>query len=421
MYSYIYYYLFTHFIFYKIIFLYFFSQIGYKNMGRVKKIIVQKHLTDSSAKQLEGQWIDPSYIKYPLIQTNIDVYYLQENPDGSHQEKLLLKFRKNAISQELCQLGWKSYKDLAKASRGRGASAGPISTDSVYWKKRNLVKTKKWATGYLNPTGNELKNTYDPMDLTELQTIANDFNITISDNKEELLMKLISQQGGVSKMKVNNQVASNPIGFYEAGKNFADLPCRLTHFTRTNFDKYNQGLPFIQKINKLYKRLTPEAHQKQYERANQKSHLTIPKTSFSTITINRNFRTALHCDAGDYKEGFGNLCVLEQGKYHGGYTVFPQFGVAVDVRHGDFLAMDVHQWHSNTEIYETQEDKDYNQTITSDFHDNPEVGTAGLYKKYTRISFVCYLREKILQCPDKDKIDPQFLTKSGHNKIISSV
>ena len=26
-----------------------------------------------------------------------------------------------------------------------------------------------------------------------------------------------------------------------------------------------------------------------------------------------------------------------------------QYGVAVDVRNGDFLAMDVHQWHCNTE------------------------------------------------------------------------
>ena len=79
--------------------------------------------------------------------------------------------------------------------------------------------------------------------------------------------------------------------------------------------------------------------------------------------------------------------------------------------------MDVHQWHSNTPIYETEEDKQYNETIDSDFKDNPKVGTAGLYQKYTRISFVCYLREKIAQCPNVEEIDPRFLTKSGHSKI----
>ena len=338
-------------------------------MPRPQKIVVKKHITDKETSELEGKWIDNSYIKYPVIDYNCDVYYEQE--DGS--KKLLLKYRKNSFSNSLIRNGWNSYKDLAKPSRGRGASAGPINTDSVYWKKRKLVGTKKWSTGYLKPDGN------------------------------------------VSKMKVNNQVASNPIGFYESSKNFCNLPCRLTHFTRTNYNKFNEGLPFIQQINNMFKKLIPDAYEKQYERANMKPHLKIDGTAFSTITINRNFRTALHRDAGDFKGGFGNLTVIERGKYHGGYTVFPQFGVAVDVRSGDFLAMDVHQWHANTDIYETKEDKKYNDKINFVFKDNPEVGTVGLDKKYTRLTFVCYLREKILNCPDD--IHPAFLKESGHNKI----
>ena len=55
-------------------------------------------------------------------------------------------------------------------------------------------------------------------------------------------------------------------------------------------------------------------------------------------------------------------------------------------------------------------------TILLAFNDNPEVGTVGLDQKYTRLTFVCYLREKIAECPDK--IDPQFLKESGHAKII---
>ena len=60
------------------------------------------------------------------------------------------------------------------------------------------------------------------------------------------------------------------------------------------------------------------------------------------------FQTALHRDAGDFKGGFGNLSVIERGKYHGGYTVFPQFGIGINLRNNDFVAMDVHQWHANT-------------------------------------------------------------------------
>jgi hypothetical protein len=318
---------------------------------KFNQLFVNKIYSDDDVKNLEGTWIDESYIKHPIIDTDTDVYY---NDNGVY--KLLLKFRKNVISDDMIDIGWNSYKNLAKPSRGRGASAGPINSSGQYWSKRTLLNTKKWSTGYLKPDGNP------------------------------------------SKMRVNNQVLSNPIGYFESSKNFSDLPCRLTHFTKTNYDDYIQGLPFIQHIDKLFQKLIPSAHEKQLNRANLKNKFKIPDTSFSTVTINRNFRTALHRDAGDFKEGFGNLTVIERGKYHGGYTVFPQFGVAIDLRNNDFVAMDVHQWHSNTQIYETESDKIYNNTLKSDFKDNPDVGTEGIYTNYTRLSFVCYLRESIINC-----------------------
>ena len=382
-------------------------------MPRPRVLVVEKLYSDDEIKLKEGQWFEESDIKYPIVSSNTDVYRL----DDEGNRHLLLKFRKNVIPDKLIELGWDSYKDLAKASRGRGASAGPIDVNSQYWGKRKLVDTKKWSTGYLNPKGLEYNDSLSPLDESELLSKCQELNIKLKEglSKDDLIYLIIKKQGGISKMKVNNQVASNPIGFYESGKNFADLPCRLTHFTRTNFEKYNDGLPFIQHIDKLFQKLIPEAHNKQLTRADTKPHLKIPKTAFSTVTINRNFRTAMHRDAGDFRDGFGNLTVIERGKYHGGYTIFPQYGVAIDLRNNDFVAMDVHQWHCNTPMYETEEDKAFNATLDYAFKDNPEVGTVGIYEKYTRISFVCYLREKIAACPDK--IDPRFLTKSGHGKI----
>ena len=125
-------------------------------------------------------------------------------------------------------------------------------------------------------------------------------------------------------------------------------------------------------MDKQFKILIPDRHKIQYKRA-QETEFVIDKTAFSTVTINYNWRTALHKDAGDLKEGYGNLVVLEEGKYTGGYTGFPQYGVCVDVRHGDFLAMDVHEWHCNTEI-------------------------KAISKDYTRLSLVAYLRENMLRC-----------------------
>ena len=78
--------------------------------------------------------------------------------------------------------------------------------------------------------------------------------------------------------------------------------------------------------------------------ASEKSMYQIEDTAFSSVTINRNFRTAMHMDDGDFKEGYGNLSVIERGKYSGGATIFPRYGVGFNVRTGDFLAMDVHEW-----------------------------------------------------------------------------
>ena len=347
------------------------NHILYQKSAKIlkpQKHVLKKLMTDEEIKDKEGTWFKSADMKNGIIDYNCDIYYL--NDEGN--EVLLAKLRKNEIPENLIELGWDNYKNLAKASRGRWSSAGPIDPLSPYWKKRDLVDTSKWKTSYL-------------------------------------------VNGKKSKMKVNNQVASTPIGFYESSNNMVKLPCRLTHFTRTYYDQYKDGLPFIQKINDLFKQLVPDRYSKQLVKANAKKHLKIPNTSFSTITINRNFRTALHRDAGDLKEGFGNLTCIQRGKFHGGETMFPQFGVGFDLKTGDFLAMDVHEWHCNSKLYETKEDKKYNKKLPKVFKDNPEVGTAGIYTDYTRLSFVCYLREKIIKCPDR--IDKRYLTKSDSKKI----
>ncbi len=183
----------------------------------MRTLTLKPKLTDEEIKSLEGYWIDESYIKHPIIQSDTDVYYLNDN----NEETLLLKFRKNVIPDKYIELGWNSYKDLAKASRGRGASAGHIDTTSQYWGKRKLVDTKKWSTGYLNPKGLEMYESLSPLDESELLTKCNELSIKLKEglSKEDLIQLIIKKSGGVSKMKVNNQVASNPIGFYESGKN----------------------------------------------------------------------------------------------------------------------------------------------------------------------------------------------------------
>ena len=53
----------------------------------------------------------------------------------------------------------------------------------------------------------------------------------------------------------------------------------------------------------------------------------------------------------------------------------------------------------------------YNKDIISDFKDNPKIGTNGIYTKYTRLTFVCYLREKLINC-DKNNINEKLISKN---------
>ena len=211
------------------------------------------------------------------------------------------------------------------------------------------------------------------------------------------------KKGTLKKDNIGNASMSNIMGYYDRPdrnhyrthkKSPASL-CRVTAFTRDNKDKWNTTLPLIVKADKQFKKLVPSRHKIQYDRASEVPKFQIEDTSFSTITTNYNWRTACHKDKGDLVEGFGNLLVLEKDKcgyncpsYKGGYLGFPKFKVCVDVRQGDFLAMDVHQWHCNTGMTEGQFDRKNNKYPKEMDHG--------------RLSLVCYLRKKMIKCK-KDK------------------
>jgi hypothetical protein len=150
--------------------------------------------------------------------------------------------------------------------------------------------------------------------------------------------------------------------------------CRKTAFARQYFDEFQQGIPFVKKIDELYAELCPAyyARQKQIASATNRNYV-IAETSFTTVTVNRNFQTAVHKDSGDFMQGFGNLCVYREGCYEGCYFCLPEYAVAIDLQNTDMLFVDVHRWHGNTPFINTSED-------------------------YLRISFVMYYRENMISC-----------------------
>lgn len=317
----------------------------------VKKIVVKATETDEEFSKNEGTWFEEDAVD-TIVREDADVYGVE--PDG--KEHLIGKFRKGVLSKDQVQHGWDGFRLLAIPSRNRAAAAGPIDLKGKYWSKRKPTEVTKWSARYI-------------------------------------------QDGKVSKMRVNNVVASGVLGYYESTA-FLDAACRMTGYTRKGLKNFLHGIPFLEAIDAQFKKLVPDAHAKQLAALRKHKAYQIANTAFSTLTVNLNFRTALHKDAGDYKDGFGNLSVIEWGKYHGGITMFPRFKVGFDVRTGDFLAMDVHEWHTNSKIYETPEDKKYNDSIPDIRTRDPETGVVGADKKYQRLTFVCYFREKLADCSE---------------------
>jgi hypothetical protein len=110
----------------------------------------------------------------------------------------------------------------------------------------------------------------------------------------------------------------------------------------------------------------------------------VPETPFTTVTVNKTFRTAAHYDAGDLNEGLSNLLTLSNdGKYTGGYLIAPEYRVAVNPRPGDLLLINNHEvMHGNTPIV-------------------CEEGSE-------RISLVVYFREKMLELGSKEYEDTRY-------------
>lgn len=229
---------------------------------------------------------------------------------------LLFRFRKNYIPFEVLKTGYESFKGSIDITQGRGTASGGS-------------------------------------------------------------FKRVRADGTVSNVTVGNKVESGIVGYMDESAMIRY--CRKTAFTRSYFDKFQKGLPFVEYVDKLYKELCPKHYERQLAIAvGTNRNYRIANTSFTTITVNKNFQTAVHKDAGDFPDGFGNLCVYREGYYEGAYLIMPEYRVAVDMQNTDILFMDVHHWHGNSAFRNASPD-------------------------YLRIAFVMYYREYMYKCQSPSK------------------
>jgi hypothetical protein len=300
-----------------------------------KRLEVAPALSTKEAEALLGTFLDDSSYDR-IISSNVDVFCKKTGD-------CLLKFRRNVIPQATVKAAYEGLRGAALETSNRGTAAGKVTQEML----DELAKKRGARMGFklAKPKEGEVSSTR---------------------------YYRVLQDGTLSKTTYAYPVISGVAGFMGPNPRFPY--CRQTAFTQQNWSEFVKAYPIIKLVDEFYEALMPRPYRLQKAQAEKSSpDFVIKGTSFTTVTVNRNWQTACHTDKGDFREGFGNLTVLRRGAYTGGYFVLPQYRIAVDMQNCDLLLVDVHRVHGNTPIKLVD-------------------------RKAERVSLVMYYREDIATC-----------------------
>lgn len=345
--------------------------------------------TKYDCEHLLGKFVDESHFD-TLIDEDTDCYITSDSEDN-----IAFKFRKNYFSQEQQNQAYEGLRDAAQPSQNRGLAAGPrgeklggrdwVTSEQLkildFLLKLNENSLYTISNSDIELQRDKAKAKPENRGLVWLTTEVEKHNFKFDDWLTDVLKKTnleIKQDAKwvaetfVSDTTYANSVNSGIAGWFDR---YPRIPYgRATSYTQNHFDKFKISFPFLQTLNTGFRELLPKRWAAQKAAIDKiDTRFTVPETVFTTVTVNKTFRTACHRDAGDFTAGLSNLLVLSNdGKFTGGYLVIPEFKIAINVRPGDLLLINNHECiHGNTPIV-------------------CEEGSE-------RISLVCYLREKMLE------------------------
>jgi hypothetical protein len=383
----------------------------------VKVIQAKKY----DAKHLEGTFLDDTSYD-TMVDFDCDLY--GPSLDGSmNEDNIVAKFRKNVFTEKEQQLCYEGLRNAATESQNRGKAAGPRGEKLGSANRGG----RDWVTAFQLDVLEFLCRPENLLDDSEtLDTIKARHKKLQEDTRGcvWLRSKVIPEQGEyegwfdrwleqvrdlpradtrkkaiyvrdnyISDTNYAQSVMSGVAGYY--GR-YPRIPWgRASAYTEKNPELFAKSFPFLRKLNKEFKRLLPERWANQ-NREIQKldKRFVIDETVFTTLTVNHNWRTAAHYDAGDLDAGFSNLtAVTDKGKgWRGAALVLPEFRVAVDLRPGDLLLVANHTaLHGNLPLEGEEND---------------------------RLSIVAYFREDMLNLKsyDYEALRRQFITERSKNK-----
>jgi len=357
----------------------------------VKVIVADKKI---DCKHLIGQFVDENHYDH-LIEEDTDVYMpAPYGEDPINEDRIVLKFRKNFFTKEQQDQAYAGLREAATETQNRGAAAGP---------RGEKLGNREWVTEYESELVEYFLDPYsglagDPVEdiikryKGKPPTPSNRNNVwsiertkSTNFNFDQWVEKVRNLPRSEQIKEANfvadelicattyaNSVYSGIAGWFDR---YPRIPYgRATSYTAKNPEKFALAYPFLQTLANGFKDLLPQRYEAQMKAARQVDpRFLVPGTPFTTITVNKTFRTAAHYDVGDLNSGLSNLLTLSNdGRYSGGYLIAPEYRVAVNPRPGDLLLINNHDvMHGNTPIV-------------------CEEGSE-------RISLVCYFREKMLE------------------------
>jgi hypothetical protein len=191
----------------------------------------------------------------------------------------------------------------------------------------------------------------------------------ISRAAREALKKIARMTDSRGTASAGERVRSGIAGYVDG---FGHYPfCQTTAFTRDDLAGWASLDDYIRANDKVLRDACPDHHaERLLLRERIHPYWRITGTVFTTLTVNFNYRSAVHRDDGNL--GLSVLAVIRKGHYTGGILVLPKWRVGVDLGHRDVVIAD----------------------LATEFHAN----TAMIGRAFYRMSTVLYLRAGMLEC-----------------------
>lgn len=387
------------------------------------KIIQLEHEYD--CEHLLGKFLDQSHYDF-VINEDVDVYRPLKLGETHDETTILLKFRKGVLPQDQCRDAFAGLYSGATATDNRGLAAGERTSEyqllpnGESGARRWVTKREKAILEYFG--AGSPKNIFGEDQALEIYESTSSeplegrgavngargenelgikggsiwivklaHEISFPDWMENTLKLSPEERREAARALTSRYISDTSYGEAvlsgTAGSmdRYPRIPfCRQTAWTAAFRDKFEMAIPMMETASRIFAENLPGRWKGQYDCASQLDpHFRIGDTVYSTVTINRSFRTACHRDAGDLCEdganqpsprGFSNLTVLTNGKsFDGFYLAFPEYRAAVNIQEGDLIMMNAHKIHGNTPMITCEEG-------------------------FERLSVVLYFREAMLDC-----------------------